>query len=160
MLTEEVMRVPLRRRGVPFSAFCVFVTLAVVGCGKSSGTVSGKVTLDGKPVPGGSINFACLNEDGQVQTARSASIDKDGSYLVAKIPEGPVKITIQGPPHGVPPEALKRMRSRGGPGPGRTMRIAEGEPVDIPTRYTDEKTTDLTYTVVGGNQEHDIALTK
>jgi hypothetical protein len=142
-----------------FSAFCLLVTLAVVGCGKGSGTVSGKVTLDGKPVPGGSINFACLNEDGQIQTARSGSIDKDGSYRVPKIPEGPVKIAIQGPPHGVPPEFLKKMRFSG-PSPRLSIRIAEREPVEIPNRYTDAKTTDLTYTVVRGNQEHDIALTK
>jgi hypothetical protein len=133
------------------------LAVAVAGCGKGSGTVSGKVTLDGKPVPGGSINFACLNEEGKVQTALTAQIDEDGSYRVANIPEGPVKITIQGPARGVPAEAVKKMHVSG---PGRMLRMAKGNPVDIPKRYTDENTTDLNYTVTRGNQQHDIGLTK
>lgn len=44
-------------RSLGLAALCVFV-LCAAGCGPSVGTVTGEVTVDGKPVQEGTITFA------------------------------------------------------------------------------------------------------
>jgi hypothetical protein len=66
--------------------------LVLVGCGEKTTTVSGTVTLDGKPLPEGAISF--FPKDGQAPTAGSTI--KDGQYS-AKLSPCPMKVTISAP---------------------------------------------------------------
>ena len=66
-----------------------FLLTGVVGCGSGKGSVSGKVTLDGKPLPAGNISF--LGPKGQAVTADI----KDGQYTASNVPTGDVKVTVQ-----------------------------------------------------------------
>jgi len=59
----------------------LLVPLAV-GCGKGKGKVSGTVTLDGQPLPAGTINF--LPSKG---TGAGGSIE-DGKYSIDNVPAG------------------------------------------------------------------------
>ncbi len=65
-------------------ALCV-----IAGCGPSSSTVSGKVTLDGQPLANGSISFT--PEDGQTATAGAAITN--GAYTV-ELPPGKKRVEI------------------------------------------------------------------
>jgi hypothetical protein len=64
------------------------VPLALAGCGGGTGTVSGKVTLDGSPLPAGRIVF--FGPKGKSATAEI----KDGQYTASNVPAGDVKITV------------------------------------------------------------------
>jgi 2-methylaconitate cis-trans-isomerase PrpF len=68
--------------------FLGFVLLAAVGCGASTSDVSGNVTLDGTPLPAGTIVFIPAKG-----TAVSAEI-KNGKYNALKVPEGEAKVTV------------------------------------------------------------------
>ena len=82
--------VPVRR-----SLFLLGALLltGAVGCGGSGkGTVTGKVTLDGKPLPAGKISF--VGASGKAATADIS----DGQYTATNVPTGDVKVTVQTSP--------------------------------------------------------------
>lgn len=60
------------------------------GCGSRTGTVSGKVTYQKKPVTAGMVQFFPEGKGGDF----SASIKEDGSYTISKLPPGPTKIVV------------------------------------------------------------------
>jgi hypothetical protein len=128
----------------------------VCGCGKGTGTVSGFVTYQGKPVPVGSVAF--FGPNNQVV---NAPLDEWGYYRITKVPVGLVKIAIMTPP---PP---KNMNSRGS---GRKVKNVKAidpgvnvskpiEPVYIPLHYADPEQSGLTCTVsAGAPLTHNIEL--
>jgi hypothetical protein len=137
--------------------------LLAAGCGKSTGTVSGKVLYDGKAVKGGVVTIVTM--DGKA--SGKSDIAEDGSYSVSDLPLGDVRIAVdtrmlkpnpnharaqKNLPKNVPPEAAASM---GGPGAANADRY-----VAIPERYSELETSQLTYNVVAGPQEHAIELTK
>lgn len=124
--------------------------LAAIGCGgNKSGTVSGTVTFQGKPMPGGYINFYSVTSDGRLLTQKSGSIGGDGAYSVDKVPVGDVKITVQPPPGELKTDMTDKKGSLPKRGP---------PPVTLPDKYQDVERTDLKYTVAPGNQKHDVVM--
>ena len=124
------------------------LTLAASGCGKPAGYISGKVTLQGKALPGGYVNFSC---EGATPTVKTSVIQADGSYSIRDMPVGPAKIAVQG--------------ILGPQGPGTGTKPAGtvppsggGKTVYVPPEFGNAETSKLTYTVVNGSQTHDIAL--
>ena len=69
---------------------CALATLG--GCGKKSGTISGKVTFEGKPLQFGSVIFVAA--DGKTTTA---GIAKDGTYTSEKIEYGKFSVAVISP---------------------------------------------------------------
>jgi len=124
------------------SSSCIALFLA--GCGGSSATVNGTITLDGKPLNSGFILFQ--PSEGTVQ---SADIQPDGTYTVGQLGLGTAKIAINVPP---PPPSGPDGVSADAPGASNV------EPVLIPEKYGDVETTGLTYEVKLGAQVHDIDL--
>lgn len=170
----------LRYSSIP-AILLLSLPILTSGCGDSVGTVSGTVTYQGKPLTGGSITF--LPKEG---LAVNGTIDKDGTYSVAKVPAGEVKISIDtfasrtganrpaggGPPvAGGPPGGGGPPKDRGGPpkdvlpkdvdpksfDPAAIEREREKH-VKIPEKYLDPNKSGLTFTVVKGKNTHDIAL--
>jgi hypothetical protein len=123
------------------------LALAVCGCGKKTGTISGVVTYQGKPLPGGYVNFNVLGPDGKVQVSKSVGIEDNGSYTIAGVPTGEAKITVQGPAG-----EITQAKTAGG------MPFRDKPAVVIPDRYGLVDQTDLKYTVIVGPQTHDIPL--
>lgn len=136
--------------------------LATAGCSPTTGSVSGKVTFEGKDLPVGTVIFH--PEKG---TPVSGSIF-EGKYTVEKVPLGEAKVGITVPapapasfgPPGAKVGREKMMPPKGAPVPpgfdptkGNTMAV-----VKIPTLYGDAGTTPLKYTVVAGKQEKDFDL--
>ena len=132
------------------SPFCCLAALALaaVGCGRSTGNISGKVTYKGAPLPGGYVTFSC---EGETPTTKSTSIQADGSYSITAMPVGPAKITVQG--------ILGPQGPGSASGPGGTQPPGGGrKTVYVPPDYSTTDKSGLTFTVAGGSQSHDIEL--
>ena len=139
-------------------AFLVLaVSLAAVGCGPSSGAVTGKVTYKDAPLKGGRVHFTA--SDGK---AYSSEIADDGTYTVDKVPVGEAKVSVETsylnmsgrtpaykPPPGTsaPPGAI-----------GNDPEAMRKKYVKIPDNYEDPEASKLTYTVKPGAQHYDIPL--
>ena len=83
------MRIPLLVIGIGL--------IGIIGCGVdgSGNVVSGKVTLGGNPVEGGTITFS-----GKEKQQNMAPINTDGTYKIDKVATGPNQVTIQANIHG------------------------------------------------------------
>jgi hypothetical protein len=148
---------PLTAWAAPW--FCLVVALTLTGCG-ANGSVSGKVSYKGEPVGGGTVLFVP-----QGQQSLSARINADGTYSIEKIAAGPVKISVEtktaqqvkGPPRGMPtppPGAIPK----DAPSIYNQPSQPQGKYVPIPENYADPDKSELTYTVIGGSQTHNIDL--
>jgi hypothetical protein len=135
--------------------------LAGLGCGSSTGTVTGKVTFNGQPVTSGSVVFH--GADGRVD---SGLLDTQGNYTITRAPVGTVKVAVMaaksstkvvggGAPPG-PPAGKGKLKQ----GPDSTEKPipATVEKSPIPERYYDPEKSGLVYTVTSGTQVIDIDL--
>jgi hypothetical protein len=118
-----------------------------LGCGQGPrGDISGKVTYRGKPLPlASSVTFLNV-ENNQVG---SSMISAEGTYSMANVPAGPVRITVVTPPP-LKGAGRRKGRKKGAPPPP--------PPMVVPVKYGDPNQSGLTYTVEPGKQEFDIDL--
>ncbi len=136
------------------STLCVLLLALplVTGCaGQAKGTVSGKVTYQGKALSSGYVTFTA-----DKGPPLHADIQSDGSYRLENVPVGPVKIGVQ------PKASQEAMRAIGMPrGPKDVDKVkaavADRE-TKLPSKYADPNQSGLTYTVTNGPQQHDIDL--
>jgi hypothetical protein len=154
-------------RQVARAACGLVLLLGAAGCG-SYGHVKGKVYYRDKPLTGGTVVFV---SDGGGPSA-TATIDEQGNYTIDKVAAGPVKIAVDsGPPPGAR-NPMNRNPMAGKMAPPKDAPIPEGVDasklyntgrgstgsVAIPEKYKNYQTSEETYTVQSGNQEHDIRL--
>jgi hypothetical protein len=155
------------------------------GCGpglKDRGTVRGKVTIGGKPLNMGTVQFLASND-----RSGTASIKEDGTYEMTDAPVGECTITVTTPQGGPGSRMAPGARGPGGPGGapnpgtggaksgatkppagiiggGDGMQMSSPTPIDfskavrIPDRYSNPETSGLKFTVVKGEQSYDIPL--
>lgn len=127
----------------------VLGALSGTGCGSSSNeaTVTGKVTLNGKTVSGGTIKV--ISEDGA--KTDSALIGKDGTFKLTKAPIGQVKVALD-----PPPEAEMQALPRGAPVPPEVKKMTAQEKAGLslwkrlPGNYRDLQKTPLKITIKDG----------
>jgi hypothetical protein len=144
----------------------VFLMLApVAGC-SSYGTVSGKVTYQGEPLTGGTILFTSSRGKG----TRSSPIGEDGSYTIANMPSGDVKIAVETKSAQPPPSGAKGPPMSMQPPPGVALppgtldspiynpALRKGFAVKIPERYADPEQSGIPYVVTSGPQTYNIDL--
>src|SRR5205823_10761702 len=86
---EGRMNLRKNRTLLPLAVLSLVLLFGVIGCSKS-GTVTGKVTYDGKVVAVGTIQF--IPEGGKGK-AVIAEISK-GEYKAEKVPPGPCTVTV------------------------------------------------------------------
>jgi hypothetical protein len=144
----------------------VLLTLVAIGlasgCGLSPGTgdVSGKVYFKGKEVTSGFVTM--VGRDG---TPRNSAIAEDGSYQIAGLPAGEVKIVVTSPP--TDPAKAGTGRKAPLPRPGVEPRERQKPTTsdhqkktwrEIPARFADVTASDLRYTVVPGLNHHDVKM--
>jgi hypothetical protein len=122
-----------------------------VGCGSNKGSVSGKVTYQGKPLPSGFVTFVVENGG-----PMHAEIQGDGSYHFDKVPVGPVKIGVQPKSGGGSLQSTAMPRNPADFAKAKSAMTETDAP--IPPKYTDPNKSELTYTVTKGPQQHDIDL--
>jgi hypothetical protein len=156
-----------RRQGLTRGLLFLLPALLAVGCGRT-GTVSGKVTYQGKNLTAGSVVLETPKGE-----FFSGPIGEDGTYTVSKVPPGDVKVAVQTPPipqRGGPPGGSGPPKgAKLGPPPGANAppdvdpklfdpASKTGKAVPIPDKYHKSGTSGLTLTVTGGKQEHNIDL--
>ena len=156
------------------------VLTALAGCGPSTGTVTGQVTYKGQPVPGAIVMFRPADP---AKNSVTAVLDAEGRYSVV-LPVGEVTVSVDnrnqeprpvltgGVPAGIPMPADVRAKLGGGkaaapaPTPDPAVesddlpaRKPSGRYTPIPEKYYMLETTDLKFTVKGGEQTQDLGLT-
>ncbi|MGN6136482.1 MAG: carboxypeptidase-like regulatory domain-containing protein [Aureliella sp.] len=97
---RRLARVAARRaRWVCLGAWAALFALACPGCGSGDGlnrkAISGIVTVDGRPVPNGSVGFEPLVSGG----VGSGAVITDGKYAIGKddgLPPGKYRVRITG----------------------------------------------------------------
>ena len=81
--------------------WCCFATglLLLSGCGGAETSITGRVSLDGKPVPEGSIRFIPMEG---TQGADAGAVIRDGKYkvVVKDLASGKYRVSIRGYKHG------------------------------------------------------------
>lgn len=124
------------------------ILFSLGGCNETAtGDLSGRIILQGKPLPWGNICFLCNN--GQV---KSSTIE-DGSYRIVGLSTGPARITIFANPASttpVPPDQRTKHTSH-----SQTNKSF----IPVPARYKNAKSSGLVCNVVSGPQTYDIELT-
>ena len=142
------------------------------GCSQSPGTISGKVTYQGKELKGGNVSFVSA-ENGP---SFSAAIGEDGTYKAQNVRAGKYKLCVETaslkPPQGAinsgagkkgpnielsPGTKLPEGYTPSSPGEARAVENLKRY-VPIPDSYSKPETTDLTCTVTGGDQTQNIEL--
>ena len=84
------MTVPIRPFFVRYAVSVLWLGIVVLaaGCGEKTGKVSGKVTLNGQPLKGGTVTFE--GSKGGV----SGMVSSEGTYSIPNAPVGAVKISL------------------------------------------------------------------
>jgi hypothetical protein len=109
-----------------------------------TGSVSGKVLYQGKPVPDGSVTF--YPADGKGTVARGTI--KDGIYAVTRVPVGTAKVVISAP------RVVGKKRMYDTPDSPTVPITAES----LPPEYSDKEKSELTFEVRPGENEKDWEL--
>jgi hypothetical protein len=127
-----------------FTALVCLLILLLTGCGKLPATVSGQVTLDGKPLSTGNIAFNPV-KSGSVAIG---SIDSQGSYRVSSGTEsglqpGDYVVTV------VATEAIAPPMGNEAPKPPALL---------TPAKYQSPATSDLKVTITAGSNSYSPAL--
>lgn len=137
----------IHRNRVGVSTCLTVVVLAAAGCAPSRATLSGKVTMRGKPITAGTVVFVGANN--QIATGK---LDEEGRYVAQRVPMGSLKVAVQT----LRPKQLQTMaeQSKGASGlPNRLKNL-----VPVPQKYADPETSGLTCEVNQSQLEHDIDL--
>jgi hypothetical protein len=150
------------------------LALSAVGCGASTGDLSGRVLRkDGTPLPGGVLTFYPEERGNPV----SVVIQADGSYEAKGVPAGQAKISVdnrildpKAKASGVvakaiqpPKEALEKMKQEGKSTPigfGANKGAPPGKYVPIDRAFARPETSGLKAQVEGGPQRLDVQLPK
>lgn len=123
----------------PFGLVLLSISLFVVGCSSEpersdTGEVKGTLTIEGKPLAGGTVLF--VREDNPLIKVK-ATIGEDGTYSTGKrAPLGKVRIAIE----------------------TESVKYGGGTVVPIPKRYNDPETAELSMEIVPGVNEFSIDL--
>lgn len=132
------------------------ISLLVAGCGPAAaptGTVSGVITFQGKPVTAGTVTFR--NDDKGL--VASMPLGADGRYQLRfagglQIPVGAYDVTISPPEPHVPTAG----ELASGDAAGKTS-VPHASP-DIPQKYRSPKTSGLTFEVNAGENTFDLDM--
>jgi hypothetical protein len=130
--------------------FSLMGLVGVFGCsGASKGLVNGTVTYKDKPVNSGTITFFDAKGTGFQGTITN------GSYIVPDVTAGEVKICVSSPRPSVAGGGGRGMaaKNKGTGGPNTA------DWTKLPEKYERPETTDLKFTVKGGENNHPIVLT-
>ncbi len=120
-------------------AIAAFAMFSVSGCGRGSelaeGTVEGRVTQAGEPVPNGQVSFFSP----QHSVGALAEINADGTFsLTSKMPTGLYTVSVSGVP--LSPD------------------VQVAPPTKIPKKYWNPNTSGLSFPINGGKNNLDIQL--
>jgi hypothetical protein len=141
----------------------------VLGCGdsyRSRAVVKGQVTIGGKNLTAGTVEFHSKAEANKVGVA---NIDANGNYTMSDAPIGEVMVAVRVPK--MTGMAAMTAQKGGAPPTGVSLKDPSGQMnmemkmldpskiVQIPDKYGDFATSGLTHKVEKGETTHNITLT-
>jgi hypothetical protein len=148
----------------------LLLTVLIAGChGPATGTVSGRVLLNGTPLPGGRITFVPVEGRNLIV----AVLTEDGTYPPVELPVGQVMVRVDNrelqqvaAPRSFTPSAPALQRAlqkmgKGGqiPVPPPPKPSIPGRYVKIDPKYYQAETSGLEFRVEVGASTHDFNLT-
>lgn len=116
-----------------------------------TGTITGRVTFRGKPLPGGTVAFHPVRGKPIV-----GKLKPDGSYAVKGVPVGRVRVTVE--TESVRPRPRVPSSIPPGSADPPPKRDDASKYVRIPEKYAKPETSALTYVVQAGSQTLDLTL--
>lgn len=131
----------------PILPLLALTATLISGCGAGKGSLEGKITYKGKPLPVGTVSV--FAEGNQVF---SGKIEPNGSYRVVDVPAGKATVTVATPPP-VPVAfvpAVKPPPIMDPNYPKEMLPTPPGKTVPIPRRYADPTEPALTVTIEHG----------
>lgn len=133
--------------------FALLAIVAIAGCKARQAEVTGSVRYRNKPLTSGSVSFYCAN--GEI---RSSIISEDGTYHLAKMAPGSVRVTVASHPR--VPQSLRASwgPTRVGPSGAREPEAPEKPLVQVPKRYNQPESSELAFEVQPGEQKLDLEL--
>src|SRR5262249_1854753 len=117
------------------------------GSGGAMGCVSGKITVQGKPVVIGKVGFFYPAKDNMVVMF---DIQSDGTYATGELPPGKAIVTVQSVLPKLQPNASADMK--------KYIEAMRAKYVKIPADYSDPNKKKIVYEVKPGQQEFDITI--
>ena len=130
----------------------MLLCFAIVGCGGSLAQLSGKVTLDDKPLPGGMVVF--VTEDGS--KTEHVPIKPDGTYSSDRIPYGNLRVGVTPPPRSAASFVPKGVEVRKDD-PNAASRQG-GANVNVPDKLQDPAKSGITFKADGSQTTFDVVL--
>jgi hypothetical protein len=134
----------------------MLVAVDLSGCGNGTSTLSGKVSYRGRPVTSGSI---IVLQDGG--TARSGIIQPDGTYSVAGVERGHMRVAVISPNPAHTRSVLTVEANRARVGHKRTHAVAYRPNTSgwfpLPHDLGDPATSGLECDIAATNVEYDIS---
>jgi hypothetical protein len=137
-------------------------TVAFLGCSgntQAPAKISGNITIDGKPIKAGTLQFH--TKEG---VAYDGKIMADGTYSASDLPEGEMVVTVitehlnparKGPP---PSKDRERRMSHMQQPEGPAAAQAEEPYIKVPDKYSKPNTSPLSVKLKGGRQVQDLEL--
>jgi hypothetical protein len=146
---------PLSKPSVHARGFLFVPLLFALGCGRTA-EVTGKATLDGKPITSGSVTFLAANS-----LTYSGDLNEQGVYRILNVPRGNAKVAVASPD----PSKLASGQDKA---TGNTMvkrflttKVPTATPASwfpVPADYADFEKSGLQLEVRGGVNTFDIPL--
>jgi len=137
----------------PVLGSIAYLALCFTGCGSSTATVEGTVTVQGQPVKSGSVILYC--EDKQI--VRGLIVD--GQYSIPNVPCGNVTVTVQA--HAKVPSGLRLEQQLppivNGPIPS-PVETPGSSTLSIPPRYSHPEESGLSIQIDGTHVTYGIDL--
>ena len=130
----------------------VLSCFVVVGCGDSFRQLSGKVTLDDKPLPGGMVVF--VTEDGS--KTEHVPIKPDGTYSSDRIPSGNLRVGVTPPPPSPASFMPKNIEAR--KDDPNAASLQGGGAVKVPDKLQDPAKSGITFKADGSQTTFDVVL--
>jgi hypothetical protein len=135
------------RRRLTAGTFLIVLTIAALGCGRPTGSITGEVKYKGQLLPIGDIAF--LSQEGEQQVRHADIID--GKYSIPRIEAGRAKVVVTT----WQPQPRKKS---GFDGEDSAPPPPVPKAILIPKRYGDPDKSGLTYDIKPGAQTKDFDL--
>ena len=151
------------------SVMMLSAAVALAGCGTGdgyagpAGTVSGKVTFKGMPVPAGcGVTFWGTNKAGYIAVG---SVTAGGSYSLRvsgseKVPTGSYQVTVSPPPSTTPVDEKAVAEAMAKPVDNDQVTPDVAPALPFPSKYLDQAASGLKFDVKEGPNTIDIAMTE
>lgn len=132
-------------------------TCVVVGCTKGPQfcDIKGKVTFDGKPLPGGTVQ---ISDEADTQIV-FADLTIDGVFAVNRAPAGPVRVVVRTDSvlTLLDEKTARMLQKKGVAAVANDPKVKGNKYVAIPAKYGDRDQTDVRLTLKPG-QVNDVTI--